>query len=137
MDRISPSDRSRVMSRVKSRDTSPEIALRRALRELGLTGYRIGRPLPGKPDLAFGKAKVAVFADGCFWHRCPVCFRAPKSHRAYWGPKIRSNVERYRKADAALLALGWLPLRLWEHEIRQDPLACARRVADAIAARLP
>lgn len=136
MDRISPADRSHVMSRVKSRDTRPEMALRRALRSIGLSGYRIGRSLPGKPDLAFGRSKVAVFVDGCFWHRCPVCFRAPKSHLEYWERKIRSNVERDRKASAALLSLGWLPLRIWEHEIREDPLACARKIAEAISARL-
>lgn len=136
MDKISKTDRSRVMSRVRSRDTRPELALRKALRLLGSRGYRIAPKLPGRPDIAFPKAKVAVFVDGCFWHHCPVCFRAPQSNQAYWEPKIRSNVARDLRASQDLLRLGWLPLRIWEHEIRQDPLACARRIADAIEARL-
>lgn len=115
------------MARIKGKDTKPEMLLRRALWAAGVR-YRVQVRLPGKPDIAFLKAKVIVFVDGCFWHSCPTHFRAPKTNSVFWAGKIRGNQERDRRVDASLEALGYVIIRLWEHEILEDPKGCAQRV---------
>lgn len=121
------------MARVKSKDTTPEIALRKALYALGARGWRCNRSdLPGKPDLAFGRLKVAIFVDGGFWHGHPTKYWQGRSG-PYWDAKIRKNQERNRRANAELKALGWRVLRLWDFEIEADPDAAADRVADLLA----
>lgn len=130
VDRFSSEARSRVMSRIKQRDTAPEMALRRALWAAGLR-YRLklNRQLPGKPDLVFAGVKVAIFVDGCFWHGCPQHGRLPKSHEAYWAPKLARNLRRDAEVNAALEVMGWKVVRLWEHQIRADLAGCVARVA--------
>jgi DNA mismatch endonuclease, patch repair protein len=115
-------------------DTAPEIALRRALHARGarfrkdhavtLTGMSV------RPDIVFTRARVAVFVDGCFWHRCPQHATDPKANSDYWGPKLRANVERDRLVDRVLTAAGWTVLRIWEHE---DAADAADRVCDTLA----
>lgn len=83
-------------------------------------------------DLVFGRAKVVVFLDGCFWHGCPEHFKLPSSHVEYWTAKIGGNVRRDRSTDQELVAAGWQVIRIWEHE---DPVAAARTVAEAVRAR--
>lgn len=131
----------RTMQGNRSRDTSPELALRRLLHARGLR-YRVSaRPLKEvrrTADLVFGPAKVAVFVDGCFWHRCPDHATDPKTNSAYWKPKLERNVERDRETDLLLANAGWLSIRIWEHE---DPRVAAARVARIVQrrrkARLP
>lgn len=84
------------MSRIKARNTTPELALRKALRAIGQTGYRLHyAKAPGRPDVAFVGAKVAVFVHGCFWHGCPHCaLRKPKSNTAFWSQKLDANKAR-------------------------------------------
>jgi len=122
------------MSTLARRDTAPELALRRALHRRGLR-YRVHRrPLPDlarQADIVFTRAKVAVFVDGCFWHGCPEHGR--RQHHTngwYWPKKIEANKNRDRDTDARLVAVGWVPLRVWEHE---DPQEAADRVADAVS----
>lgn len=107
------------MRNTRSRDTPPELAIRRLLHARGLR-YRVdARPEKGlnrKADLVFGPARVAVFVDGCFWHACPEHGSAPKTNAAWWAEKLRANVERDRDTDARLIAAGWTVLRIWEHE---------------------
>jgi DNA mismatch endonuclease, patch repair protein len=116
MDRISPEQRSWTMSRVRSHNTGPEILVRKAAHALGLRFRLHRKDLPGTPDLIFPKLRVALFVHGCFWHRHAGCNRAsmPKSQTAYWTRKFERNVERDRKADAALEAVGWRPMTIWE-----------------------
>jgi DNA mismatch endonuclease (patch repair protein) len=121
--------RSYVMSRIRKRDTKPELLLRRALHALGVRGWRLRAKLPGTPDLVITRARLAVFVDGCFWHACPRCaIPSPKSNRRYWGPKISRNVMRDARVTLELRALGWRTLRVWEHDVMRDPERCARKV---------
>lgn len=118
-DKLSPERRSENMRRIKSKDSKPEMHVRRFVRALGI-GYRLHRKdLKGKPDLVFAGRRKVIFVHGCFWHGHNECRdgRAPGSNRSYWGPKIEGN----RKRDAAnVLALkiqGWEVLTVWECEI--------------------
>jgi len=107
------------------RDTGVEVVLRRELHRLGLR-FRIHvRTLPGTPDVALTRARVAVFVDGCFWHRCPDHGTSPKNNSAWWAAKLDGNVERDRRKDQQLQDLGWMPVHVWEHE---DSVAAAGRI---------
>ena len=131
-DTYPPEVRSRVMARVKGKDTGPELALRRALYALGLRGWRCHRKnLPGKPDLAFGRAKLAVFVDGAFWHGHPDKYWKGRSG-PYWDQKIARNQARDRRNDEELEAIGWRVLRLWDFEVERGPLDAAERVVKAL-----
>ncbi len=118
--------RSKIMSRIKSRGTGPEMALRRGLWHRGLR-YRVQY---GKEriDIAFPGKKVAVFVDGCFWHSCPVHGNMPKSNVGYWKPKLEKNIERARAKDARLQQGGWVVLHFWEHEVNSDAASCISKV---------
>lgn len=108
-----------VMIGNKSRDTKPEMAIRRAVHALGLR-YRVAiRPEPAlrrTADLVFTRARVAVFVDGCFWHGCDSHYVPSKTNATYWDAKILSNVQRDRETDAALERAGWSVIRVWSHE---------------------
>ena len=120
------------MQATRRRDTPGEIALRAALRALGLR-YRVDVTLPGtrrRADVAFVRAKVAVFVDGCFWHGCPEHQNVPKANPGYWVPKLAANVERDRRVDRALELDRWTVVRIWEH---QDPVAAANEVAEIVS----
>jgi DNA mismatch endonuclease (patch repair protein) len=139
----SPELTKKIMSRVKSTDTGPELKLRRALWARGLR-YRLhARDLPGKPDLVFRREKIAVFCDGDFWHGHNWRLRGLGSleeevagYTPYWREKILKNVSRDRAADAALADLKWLVLRFWASEIDKDAQKCAAIVEAGKKARL-
>ena len=118
------------MSRIRSKNTGPEITLRKLLFARGIRGYRIHYNLPGKPDIVFVKKKIAIFIDGCFWHKCPEDFQEPETRKEFWMNKINSNVERDEKNNKILQDDGWLVLRFWEHEIRKNPDGVVRRIID-------
>jgi len=115
------------MRRIRSVDTVPEMAVRRTLRQLGHTGYRLHRrDLPGKPDVVFVGRKKAILVHGCFWHGhdCAEGSRKPKSNQDYWLPKIERNRERDAVNELRLADAGWSVLVVWECEIRDaDDLA--------------
>ena len=115
-DPFTPEQHSAVMRAVKSRNTTPELAVRRILRAAGV-GYRLGgRGLPGRPDLVMQGRRVAVFVHGCFWHGhdCPRGARKPKSNAEYWSAKIGGNRTRDIATEAALEAAGWRVVTVWE-----------------------
>lgn len=126
--------RSETMRRVKSRDTSPELALRSAVHSRGLR-YSLRGGLPGRPDLIFRSARVAVFVDGCFWHGCPEHCRRPSSNREYWRAKIERNMERDRRIRKELEDRGWRVIRMWEHEVKQSAARCASRIERVVRGR--
>jgi DNA mismatch endonuclease, patch repair protein len=116
----------------RSRDTQPEIALRRAVWALGLRYKVAARPLSEvrrTADLVFTRAKVAVFLDGCFWHGCPEHHRAPAANSHYWSAKVARNRARDAEVDSLLTTAGWQVIRIWEHE---DPVDAASHVAEII-----
>jgi len=134
-DHLSPAGRSRVMAAIRSRNTQPELAVRRGLFAAGIRGWRIHRrDLPGRPDLAFGPIRVAVFVDGAFWHGHPEHF-TPGRSGAYWDEKIARNRERDRLADEALARAGWRVLRFWDFEVREDLDYCIDRIIQAVTER--
>ena len=121
------------MKRMPTKDSKPELRLRKAIYGLGFR-YRLHRKdLPGKPDIAFGPAKVAVFVDGCFWHNCPEHGTIPKNNREWWLEKFQRNRERDTLKDEQLKEMGWLPVHVWEHE---DPDTAARNIKKLIKERL-
>jgi DNA mismatch endonuclease (patch repair protein) len=115
------------MSRNRSRDTKPELLLRRALWAAGLR-YRTRTGVRGKPDVVFTRARVAVFVDGCFWHACPQHYCEPLSNAEYWKRKIERNRERDAAVTSALEADGWTVLRFWEHEVMTDLVVVVGKV---------
>jgi DNA mismatch endonuclease (patch repair protein) len=133
MDRISREKRSKIMSAIRSKNTSPEIVLRKALWVRGLR-YRIhyGKE---KIDLAFPQRKLAIFVDGCFWHGCPIHSHLPKSNETYWLPKLRKNIERDIAKNERLKADDWEVLRFWEHEMTNTD-EVSRRIIEALAQRV-
>ena len=121
------------MSRVHRRDTGPELLLRRTLWSHGVRGWRVDYPgLPGRPDLAFRRARVAVFVDGAFWHGHPSRFTPGKSGK-YWDDKISRNRERDRTVSAELEARGWRVVRLWDFDVLSDPDAVATAIQSLLA----
>ena len=115
VDTITKAERSQVMAKVGSKDTRPELIIRRGLHARGFR-YRLhDRKLPGKPDLVFPRYRAVIFVNGCFWHGhdCPRC-RMPSSNTAYWHGKIASNVTRDKANRLKLLAEGWRVLTIWE-----------------------
>ena len=116
------------MSQIRSAGTKPEQRLGALLRTLWPDAVIIERTpeLPGKPDFYLPDLRLAVFADGCFFHCCPRHFIPPVNNRDYWQAKIARNKQRDRETNRALKALGIRPVRVWEHNLRQD-LTSARR----------
>jgi DNA mismatch endonuclease (patch repair protein) len=128
-DRVTPEQRSRMMSAIRGKDTAPEMAVRRLAHALGYR-FRVHRKdLPGKPDLVFPGRKAVVFVHGCYWHGhgCARGGSGAKSNQAYWGPKITRNRERDVRNAAALEEAGWRVMTVWECEVKDR---------DALAARL-
>ena len=117
--------RSENMSRIRSRNTKPELQLRRALWAEGCR-YRLHYDLPGRPDVVFLGDRLAVFVDGCFWHGCPIHYSAPRTREDFWKSKLRKNVTRDFTADDALVSAGWRVIRVWEHELRRIDEVVAR-----------
>jgi DNA mismatch endonuclease (patch repair protein) len=108
------------MARIRSRNTKPEMRVRRVLHAAGLR-YRLhDRRLPGVPDLVFPSRRVALFVHGCFWHRHPGCSaaRLPKSHLDFWQPKLSANAARDAQKQAQLTELGWRVIVIWECETK-------------------
>jgi len=135
-DSVSIAKRSEMMSRIRGRDTIPELQLRRAIWAAGLR-YRIHRPVCGsKPDIVFVTARVAVYVDGCFWHGCPLHGVMPKSNTEFWQTKLGRNRERDAQTNLKLRRARWKVLRFWEHEVEKSAAHCANKVIRTVLKRL-
>ncbi len=129
MDRIASERRSWLMSRVRSKDTGPELAVRKLVYGLGYR-YRLHvAELPGRPDLVFSRRRKAIFVHGCFWHRHVGCDLAtmPKSRVAFWEEKFNANIRRDKRQIAALRRLGWSVLVIWQCELDAE-MRLARKI---------
>jgi DNA mismatch endonuclease, patch repair protein len=116
VDRISKQHRSWNMSRIKSRNTSPELIVRSLIHRLGYRFRLHSKKLPGKPDIVLSRLKTVIFVHGCFWHRhknCRLCY-TPKTRRSFWLPKFESNVVRDAEKARQLRKLGWRVRIIWE-----------------------
>lgn len=134
MDKLSPARRSHNMSRIRSKNTVPELVVRRTAHALGYRFRLHRKDLPGKPDLVFPRLRAVIFVQGCFWHLHEGCRegRIPGSRREYWEPKLTRNVDRDRAAQGRLTALGWSVLTVWECEVK-DAEALRGRLADFLS----
>lgn len=124
---FTPKKRSAIMGRIQSRgNRTTELRFVRILRKYRVKGWRRGSRLFGRPDFVFGRAKVAVFIDGDFWHGNPRKYRIPKSNQTYWKAKIRGNRKRDRLVTRTLEAQGWRVVRVWESDLRDDEAIVAK-----------
>ncbi len=135
-DTLTPEQRSRCMSKVRSKNTRPELLVADELRARGVRFRRHAEDLPGSPDFLIADAGVAVFVHGCWWHAhdCPRGSRTPKTNRSYWRSKIARNVARDRRAARALRAEGWSVWTVWECGLKKRgvPRRLLRRLEEAL-----
>jgi len=138
MDRLTKEHRSWNMSRIKGKDTGPERLIRTMLHKNGFRFRLQGKELPGKPDIVLPKYKTVIFVHGCFWHRhenCKYCY-TPKSHEEFWQKKFQRTVERDTEQVKALSQAGWLPLIIWECELKDKADETFNRIQDILRKRL-
>lgn len=119
----------------KAKNTRPELEMRRLLREAGYPGYRLHwKRAPGHPDIAYPGRRVAIFVNGCFWHRCPHCNPpSPKTNGAFWAAKFATNAARDERHRAALLAAGWRVITVWECQLKDGTSNPVAEIAEALA----
>lgn len=135
-DIFSKEKRSEIMSLIKSKNTKPELALRKIVSsKFYPQGYRYKihyRKAKGTPDIAFVSKKIAVFVDGDFWHGYKFSKRKHKLSKEYWLPKIKTNMKRDRKVNRELKKQGWKVVRFWEHQVKKDPEFVVRSIREAL-----
>jgi DNA mismatch endonuclease, patch repair protein len=121
---------SRVMSANKGKNTNPELTLRKALFQNGMRGYRVHwKIVPGSPDIAYPGKRIAIFVNGCFWHRCPYCNPSyPKTNVEFWSAKFKANQERDKKKNYLLENDGWKEITIWECKIKNDLTFCLNQI---------
>lgn len=126
---------SRIMSANRRRDTKPEVIFRKALWLNGIKGYRLQwKKIPGSPDIAFPKRKVAIFVNGCFWHRCPKCdLPIPKSNTSFWKEKFKKNQARDRRKVMELENIGWKVLTIWECDLKKNLKTSVNKIKSALS----
>ncbi len=127
-DVLTKKQRSYCMSQIRAKDTQPEIIFRKAISGSGIRGYRLNYRLIGKPDIVFPKKKIAIFIDGCFWHKCPKCFPELSTRKKYWVKKIQSNMDRDKRINKELRRMGWRIIRVWEHETKNNLSNCFLKI---------
>ena len=124
-DKLSKGQRSYNMSRIRGKNTSPERALKKYLKK---KGYKISSvKLFGSPDIVLKRKKIAIFVDGCFWHKCRKHYIQPKTKKSFWIKKINQNVKRDKIVNRTLRKNGWKIIRIWEHEIKNSKSQMANR----------
>ena len=135
MDRLTPEQRSRLMSRIRGKDTKPELRVRSIVHRLGYRFRLHAADLPGRPDLVLRRLRTVVFVHGCFWHRHGCRYATtPRTRPEYWQAKFAANVRRDRRASRRLRAAGWSVVTVWECELR-TPHRLVRRLERLLSAR--
>lgn len=131
MDNLTPAQRHKNMKHIRYQDTKPEVILRKALWHRGIRYRKNYSALPGKPDIVLTRPKIAIFVDGDFWHARGHQMHPGeqvKSNKEYWGPKLKSNVERDKEVNDMLTELGWIVLRFWESDIKKNLEGCIQEI---------
>jgi len=125
---------SKVMSANKAKNTKPELLFRKALSNADIKGYRLHwKKAPGKPDIAFVGKKIAIFINGCYWHRCPHCSPSfPKTNVKFWTDKFKKNIARDKKKKQELEDAGWKVFVFWECQIKKQIDICINEVKDVL-----
>ena len=139
VDHLTHNRRSWNMSRIRSKDTAPELTVRTILHKMGYRFRLHRKDLPGKPDIVLPKHSSVVFVHGCFWHRHPGCINAttPASNQKYWLPKFKRTLERDRKNQIELSRLGWNVIVVWECELREPDLLANRLIEEITVPKRP
>lgn len=133
MDNLTKEQRKKNMQNIRATDTDIELILRKALWEAGIRYRKNLKTLPGKPDIALTKYKIAIFCDSSFWHgKDYEKKKKPETNAEYWQKKIERNMERDREVEAELRGLGWTVFRFWDDEIKKNTDECVRAVRDTI-----
>ena len=135
MDKLTPSQRKKNMQHIRSKETVSEIKLRKALWHLGLRYRKNWRKLPGTPDIALTRQKIAIFVDGDFWHgRGHEASPGEQvgTNKAFWRRKLSRNIERDKEVNDALTESGWLVLRFWDSEIKKDLQSCVNKILEYV-----
>ena len=134
VDSLTSERRSWNMSRIRGRNTGPELRLRSLLHRAGFRFRLHAKQLPGSPDIVLPKYRTVIFVHGCFWHRHPGCRNAtmPSTRREFWREKFDGNVSRDLRNQAALVAAGWTVLTIWECELKADAEGIVRRLVDEL-----
>lgn len=137
MDDLTPEQRKKNMQAIRSKDTTIELALRKALWQKGIRYRKNYKGLIGKPDIVITKYRIVVFCDSDFWHGYDWENRKSriKSNQEYWIPKIERNMKRDKEVTAVLIEQGWIVLRFWEHSIRKNLESCLDDIEDAVSIR--
>lgn len=132
MDFLTQEERSTRMSAIRGRNNkTTELVLMIMLRRCGIKGWRRHLPLPGRPDFAFRREKVAIFIDGYFWHGCSLHYWPPSTNPAFWQAKVEANRLRDKTTSHMLRRKGWRVIRLWEHDLR-DEARVLRRIRNVL-----
>ena len=135
-DKVSKETRSRIMASIKGRDTRPEITVRRILWRHGLRYRTHDRTILGRPDISNKGKRLAIFVDGCFWHRCPKCYREPETNRDFWRSKVEENRRRREVVRDGLERQGFRVVEIWEHEAG-SPDAVMKKMGACIGEAMP
>jgi DNA mismatch endonuclease (patch repair protein) len=137
MDRVDSAVRSRIMSRIRGKNTKPEIQLRKAVFAEGVRFRVHNRSVLGTPDISHKGAKVAVFVDGCFWHGCPTHYSRPRSRQTFWDNKLAYNRDLRARVLNGLASDSWHVVQVWECSVRSNAKQAAGDIARAVNQRRP
>lgn len=117
MDNLTKIQRSFCMSKIRSKCTKPEMLVHNLLEDLKIK-HKMHPKIDGSPDLIIPDKHIAIFVNGCFWHKCPLCYKEPKTRKEYWVPKINKNIQRDIKNKYLLKNKGWKVISIWEHQLK-------------------
>ena len=130
MDTVSKKQRSYIMSQIRGTKTKPELIVKENIDGRKLRYQPKG--IPERPDFANKTKKVAVFIDGCFWHKCPRCYKPPKSNKKYWKAKVERNTKRDRYVNRKMKKEGWKVIRFWEHQVKENELHIIKKINELL-----
>ena len=125
-DKITKAQRSYIMSQIRGTRTKPELIVKEIIDGRKLRYQPKG--IPERPDFANKTKKIALFIDGCFWHKCPRCYKPPKSNRKYWKAKVERNTKRDKHVNRKLKKQGWTVIRFWEHQVKENELHVIKKI---------